>query len=287
MAEERSITVGFVNVVATPHPAGIYPASLADVANKPVRVRGNDWAIISSPEPVRGEADLFEGQIQVWTDIDASEPSINKATFQRQDVDAALRKIFAERGFNNRSFTYVLDDQTHRVAVELKNDLGKTISILQVGKIFDLLLSTLNREGQTYEVTVVPDEDAIERVLGLSRLDRIDILLKRPNIGDHDSGDAEEVLRELHEQNIKQAEYTFSRQPGTDGIHLNEENETRAEVAAENGFVKSSGVDEFGNKDKRSTKEYPKIVPLVLAAGALAITLLLTLLRNEAKRFRS
>jgi len=282
MPEERTISVGFVNIVATPHPPGIYPAALADVANKPVRVRGNDWAILTRPSQSRGEDDLYEGLVSVWTDIDASEPSINKATFQKQDVEAALKKIFDERGFNNRSFSYVLDDQTHKVAVELKNELGKTISIRQIGKVFDLLLSTLNREGQTFEVTIVPEEDAIERVLGLSRLDRVDILLKRPNVGDHDSGDADEVLRELYEQNIKEAAYRFSRQPGTDGIHLNEENETRAEVAAENGYVKSSGLDEDGEKDQRSTKEYPKIVPLILAGGAIAIALL----RNEAKRFR-
>jgi hypothetical protein len=110
----------------------------------------------------------------------------------------------------------------------------------------------------------------------------VDILLKRPNIGDHDDGDAEEVLRELFEQNIKQAEYTFARQPGTDGINLNEENTTRAGVAAENGYVKSSGIDEYGNRDKRSTKEYPKIIPLVLAAGAA-----IALLRQQAKSFRN
>jgi hypothetical protein len=282
MAEDRTITVGFLNIVASPHPPGIYPESLAQVANKPVRVRGNDWAIITKPVASRGEDDLYEGTISVWTDVDASEPSINKSTFQRQNVEAALRKVFEERGFNNRSFNYVLDNQTHRVAVELKNEIGKTISILQVSRVFDLLLSKLNREGQTYEVTVVPEEDAIERVLGLARLDKVDILLKRPNIGDHDDGDAEEVLRELFEQNIKQAEYTFARQPGTDGINLNEENTTRAGVAAENGYVKSSGIDEYGNRDKRSTKEYPKIIPLVLAAGAA-----IALLRQQAKSFRN
>ncbi len=128
MAEERSITVGFVNIVASPHPAGVYPTALAEVASKPVRVRGNDWAIITQPKPVAREDGLYEGIISVWTDIDATEPSINKATFQRLDVEAALRKIFEERGFNNRSFSYVLDEQTHRIAVELKNEIGKTIS---------------------------------------------------------------------------------------------------------------------------------------------------------------
>jgi len=282
MPEERSVTIGFLNVVATPHPANVYRDALRDVANKPARVRGNDWAIITTPRAVRGEEGLFEGTISVWTDVDASEPSINKATFQRVDVEAALRKIFQERGFNNRSFYYFLDEETHKVTVQLKNEDGKTISIRQASRIFDLLLSTLNKEGQTYEVTIVPEEDAIEQVLSLARLDRVEILLKRPNSGDHDDGDAEEVLRELYEQNIKQADYSFARQPGTDGIHLNAENEKRAEVAAQNGYVKSSGLDEDGDRDKRSTKEYPKIVALTLAGGLVAFAAI----RAEAKRFR-
>lgn len=282
MAADGSITIGFVNIVATPHPPGVYQAALAKVANTPVNVRGNDWAIITKPTVSRDEKGMHEGMISVWTDIDSSEPSINKTTFAKVDVEAALKKIFAERGFNNRAFYYVLDELTHKITVELKNDQGKTISIGQIGKIFELLISMLNKEGQIYESTVVPEEDAIEKVLGLKRLDRVFILLKRPNPGDHDGGDADEVLRELQEQNMRQAEYSFARQPGTDGIHLNAENETRAEVAAQNGYVKSSGVDEQGNREKRSTKEYPKIVALSVEAGTAA----LSILRDQAKRLR-
>lgn len=282
MSDENSIKVGFVNIVATPHPAGVYKDALVSIANRPVNVRGNDWAIITRPKATRGEDGLCEGIISVWTDVDATEPSINKATFEKVAVEAGLKKIFAERGFNNRSFEYVLDEQTHKMAIELKNELGKNISITQVSKILMLLLSSLNKEGQTFEVTIVPEEDAIEQVLGLERLDRVYILLKRPNPGDHDGGDAEEVLRELHEQNIRQAEYSFARQPGTDGIHLNADNEVRAEVAAQNGYVKSSGIDEDGNRERRSTKEYPKIVAVTIAAGAVAISAL----REQAKRFR-
>lgn len=282
MARGSKIDIGFVNVVATPHPPGIYRDALEQVANRPVNIRGKDFAIITAPEPSKNEPDLFEGTISVWTDIDSTEPSIDKATFKKQNVEAALQKIFAERGFNSRSFSYVLEARSHKVVVELKNELEKTITIGQVGKLFELLLSSLNKEGQTWEVTIVPDEDAIEQVLGLSRLDRVYILLKRPNPGDHDGGDADEVLRELDEQNIKQAEFNFVRQPGTDGIHLNPVNETRAEVAADNGFVKATGLDETGKRDSRSTREYPKIVQRTLGAGSLFISAL----RDEAKRLR-
>ena len=283
MVGERNISIGFLNVVASPHPDGIYRQSLEKIANRPVNVRGNDWAIITKPRQSRGEPGLCEGMVSVWTDVDASEPSIDKATFRQQDIEASLRKIFAQRGFNNRSFSYVLNERAHKVAIELRNEDGKSISITQASRVFDLLLSKLNRQGQTFSITVVPDEDAIEQVLGLERLDKVHILLKRPNPGDHDGGDADDVLRELAEQNLKNIAFDFARQPGSDGIHLNAKNEAIADVASENGYVTSSGLNEDGEREKRSTKEYPKIVALSIAAGAVAVAII----RAEAKRLRA
>lgn len=276
------IEIGFLNVVASPHPEGIYPESLTRISNTPVKLRGRDYAIITPPAKMEREDGLFEGVVSVWTDIDSSEPSIEKATFRQRDVEAALQKVFAERGFNNRSFTYVLDEKTHVVAVELRNSLGKTLSIRQASVLFERLLSTLNKDGQTFDVTILPEEDALSRVLGMERIDKIVIVLKRPNPGDHHGTDAEEILKELHEQNMKRAEYSFSRQPGTDGIHLNEDNQTRAEVAASNGYVESSGLDE-GERSHRSTQEYPKIIRRALAAG----TAFVVAVASEAKRFRA
>lgn len=282
MAEGNIIAVGFLNVVASPHPEGIYGRSLLAVANKPIRYRGKDYAVILAPRQNADDPLVWEGTLSLWTDVDASEPSIDKATFERKDVEKELRDIFAQRGFNNRGFSYVLDESTHTIAVELLNDTGKTLSIKSAGKIFEMAFSSLNKEGETFDVTVKPEEDALERVLGFSRIDKIHIVLKRPNPGDHHGDDANEVLRELEEQNMKRAEYVFSRQPGTDGIRLNETNRTIAEVAAHNGHVDSSGVDEDDEHDKRSTKEYPRIVRRTLAVG----TVFLSALRNEAMRFR-
>lgn len=279
--EGNIVQVGFLNVVASPHPNGIYVEALEKVANTPTNLRGRDFAIITPPRQMEREEGLYQGMISVWTDIDSSEPSIDKSTFRQQDVEAALKKVFAERGFNNRSFTYVLDTETHTIAIELLNSLGKTLSIRQAGRLFERLLSAVNKQGQTFDVTILPEEDALSRVLGLERLDKIVIVLKRPNPGDHHGTDAEDILRELHEQNMKRAEYTFSRQPGTDGIHLNEDNQTRAEVASVNGHVESSGLDQ-GERLHRSTQEYPKIVRRILAAG----TTFASAVASEVKRFR-
>jgi hypothetical protein len=280
--EGNKFEAGFINIVASPHPVGIYPQSLANVAGDPVQYYGNNWAAILAPNNSAGDAELYEGILTVWTDVDSSEPSIDKSTLQKKDVESSLKKIFEERGFNNRSFNYVLDNVTHKIAVELKNDQGKTISVKQVGKIFDVAFSRLNREGQTFEVTVIPEDDALDFVLSLSRLDRVRMVIKRPNPGDHLDTDAADVLREMEEQNINKDERIFTRQSGTETINLNNSNLARAAVAATDGFVESGGRDENGVPDKRSTKEYPKVVRSTLEAG----TSFLSALRNEARRFR-
>jgi hypothetical protein len=143
-------------------------------------------------------------------------------------------------------------------------------------------ISRLNREGQTFEVTVIPEDDALDFVLSLSRLDRVRMVIKRPNPGDHLDTDAADVLREMEEQNINKDERIFTRQSGTETIKLNNSNLARAAVAATDGFVESGGRDENGVPDKRSTKEYPKVVRSTLEAG----TSFLSALRNEARRFR-
>jgi Domain of unknown function (DUF4747) len=283
MAEPNHIEIGFLNIVASPHPVGVYATALANAANRPIRYRGRDYAVILPPRASRPDKDILEGAISLWTDIDASEPSIDKSTFEKMDVEAALKKVFAERGFNNRTFYYAFDITTHTMAIELRNELGKTISIRQAAKVVDAAFSSLNREGQSFDVTVRPDEDALETVLGFSRLDRVVILLKRPNPGDHHGDDAEEVLRELHEQNMKQARYEFYRQPGTDGIHLNDQNQVLAEVASTNGFVEGYGLDDEQTRKKRSTVEYP----FVVKRDVSGISTHSNAVREEVKRFRA
>jgi hypothetical protein len=281
--ERNKFASGFINVVASPHPEGIYPRALASIANDPINFYGSSYAAIRAPRQVaKDDPALHEGYITIWTEVDTTEPSIDKATLDQVAIEDDLKEIFKKRGFNSRTFNYVLDASTHKIAVELLNDQGKTLSARQAGNIFGMAFARLNERGQTYEVTVIPEDDALATVLGLSRIDKIRMVIKRPNPGDHLDTDAAEVLREMEEQNINKDERIFTRQSGTESINLSEANHTRALVASTDGFVESAGRDENGQPDKRSTKEYPKIVKRTLAAG----TTFMQALRNEARRFR-
>jgi hypothetical protein len=273
MTSVNFIEIGFINIVATPHPTGVYAASLAEASNFPIKYWGSNYAAIRKPKMNRRLPHIWEGVITTWTEINTNEPSIDKETLDSIDVEQELIAIFRRRGFNNKEFYYSFNELTHTIGVELVNDQGKSISIIQIEKIITKAFERISNENQSFEITVFPEEDALEKVFAFQRIDRVTIVLKRPNPGDHSAEDAEEVLKELEEQNIKQATYDFSRQGGSNGIELNEFNEKRARVASSNGHVKARGLVRRGLSEVRSTKEYPyvKRVPADVAPSFKAI----------------
>lgn len=283
MGDEQIIEAGFLNVVATPHPKGVYLRLFQQAANTPVGFWGDMFAAIRPPVAVSGEPDLHVGQLVIWVEINPNEPAINKKRLTETSLRDLKFDVPADVGFNGRVFRYILNEKTHVVTLEIRNENGKTVSPVRARRIFSRLLSpeVLGLEAEMVEITVIPEEDALAKVLGLKRLDRVEILVKRPNADDI-TAKTNAIMQELDEQNAKRQELVFTRESGTPGLKLNERNETYAEVAAHNGYVVSKGKDADGEAVARSTKEYPKVVRFVLDAGATANASL----RELAKRIR-
>ena len=283
MADGQLVEFGFLNVVATPHPKGVYERLLKQSSNTPVNFWGDQYAAITEPKAVENEPGLFVGRLVTWTEIDPSEPAINKSRLTETSLSDLNFTVPSDVGFNGRVFYYMLNEETHVVSVELKNEFGKSISIGRAARVFDRLMSAqiLGVQSEAVEVTVIPKEDALDWVLGLKRLDRIEILVKRPNADDI-TAKTNRIMKELDDQNVKRQEMTFSRESGKSGIDLNERNMDYAAVASDNGHVATKGKDEDGESEARSTKEYPKIVKVFLDAGQTV----LASLREQAKRIR-
>ncbi|TIS60500.1 MAG: DUF4747 family protein, partial [Mesorhizobium sp.] len=112
-------------------------------------------------------------------------------------------------------------------------------------------------EAPLVEVTVIPDEDLLKRILAISKLKRLHIHLVRPNA---DAIDPQEILDNLVQQGAKSQDVIYVAAPGPDGLKPNEETTTQAEVASHNGFVKGSGVEEDGESVSLSTKEHPRVI---------------------------
>lgn len=202
-------------------------------------------------------------------EVNPDEPAINKTELAKSSFPNEGREFTKKYGVNGRSFSCAFDPTIHLLTVEIKNEDGKSVSIDMLHRIFTYLLSpeVLGKDAEEVEVTVQPADGAIAHVLGIERLDRVEIFVKRPNPDDLTS-DINRVLQKLTSQNIKSEKRVLSRQAKTDGIELDDDYLILAKVGARNGYVKSAGVDEDGDFVKRSTKNMPDIVRHAVAAGS-------------------
>ena len=287
MAElaKNAIRVGFLNVVATPHPAGVYERLFRFAANRPVPYWGAETAAITAIKEIDGEPNLFSGSILTWVEVDPALPAVNKERLEEVPLTADQRRMTDALGFNSRVFRFILDVAEHRVSFLTYNEVGRRLSPSRALTIFDRLLSAevLGAQAENVDVTVVPEDDALSYVLGFSRLDRVEILIKRPNPDDL-TPEAYEVLEELREQNAKRQEIILTRAPQTDGLELNEKNDQYARVASVNGHVTTRGRDADGEPDTRSTKQYPKLVERLVDQGGSFLAALVSIAKEARRR---
>lgn len=149
------------------------------------------------------------------------------------------------------------------------NEVGQRLPPRRLLTIFDRLMSpeVLGRAAEEVSVTLVPDDDALARVLAIKRLDRVEIVIKRPNAEDV-TAETHDVLADLREQNAKRQEIVLIRAAHSEGLELSEANQKYARVAAAgDGHVKAQGRGGDGEPATRSTKEYPKVVEKLVQAG--------------------
>lgn len=283
MARQEYLEAAFLNIVATPHPKGVYPRLLAAAAERPVQFWGAFRAAITKPSLIDGLDHMYSVQLLVWMEINPNEPTINKAKLTKGRFPAEGKSFSKIYGINGRVFYGIFDEQTHMLTMELKNDEGQRITPGRLEKIFKMLLSpeVLGVKSELVEVTVIPRDDALAYVLGFARLDKVDILVKRPN-NDDITTETNRVLKRLIDNKAKTERNILVRMPKTDGLELDGEHMMLARVGAVNGHVDSSGLDAEGTHGKRSTKEVPKIVRRILQKGSSY----LGVLRDIAKEAR-
>lgn len=257
---EQFLEYGVLNIVAHPHGDGVYRSILGAAANREVNFWGDLNAAIRPPEEVgRG---IFQGAIVIGTEIDLGEPLIDRSSYEETTPEEADVRISNEHLYNGRVFLYTFVEDRHLLFFEAKNEFGKRLSPNRAHRIFTMLFSAdvLGAAAPAVDVTVVPEVDALDRVLGLKRLDRVEIVVQRPNPADVNDDEVQRVLATLEEQGAKSQDVTLARAPGAESITLNTLNYLFARVAQFNGFVSSAGISNDGERFIGSTKLYPKIV---------------------------
>lgn len=280
----REYTVAsFLNIVATPHPKGVYERLIEKACSNIVQYWGAHHAAISNFSKFDGNEDFFKFTLSNWIEIDPDEPTIRKEDFAKSSLPREGKDFSSRYGVNGRVFSCILDSRIHTVLVELKNEDGKRLSALRAELIFQKLLSPdiLGADAESVEVTLIPQDDALKYVLGFKRLDRLEILVKMPN-NDDITTETNRVLKNLREMKAKSKTATLARAAGTSGLEPDDEHMALARVAAAgNGRVDTIGLDENEQKGERSTKEKPKIVTRALQKGQSYMLALLNIARQN------
>lgn len=257
MSDGKTVEYAILNISASPHPDGVYKDVLTKVALNPINYWGDHFATIS--EPVQDGDGFYRGRIVSWVEIDKTQPAVHKDKLEEVDFDELNLHLPDNIGFNSKTFLYVFRERDHLMFIETKNELGQSLSANRARRIMLMLMSQpiLGKDDPLVEVTTIPEEDAVERILSLPTLKRLRIHIVRPNADDLD---VQKVLDRLERQGIRTEDKVLVASSEDGGITPDNETKIEVEVAEFNGFVEGVGYEEDGTRIDLSTKEYPRTI---------------------------
>jgi hypothetical protein len=262
MERTRTITVSCLNLAMhTPHSRKRYvelPAT-AFSAKRMVRLGSVHGGMIGSlygANAASAEKELT-GDLYRFLKLDPNEPWFNAQTKEAASPDDLEALSIPQHLLPHlQRIPFLFKPATHRLFLVSK-DRKDSLSAGSAKQLLDGLFAPLAVEGlfPPVEITVEPEKDALDEILGLKSLEHLVIELVPPNPDDGD--EIEKKLKErLKKQNVRKqtvqldAERNQSIKPDADTVAL-------AKVAASNGKVTATGHDASGLKQELSTVDKP------------------------------
>jgi Domain of unknown function (DUF4747) len=212
----QKIDVAALNIVASPHPPGIYRDVLALVANKEVTLWGSDRVKITEFQEMEDKPNLLYGRILVWGEIDKDGKWLNKnknieaTPEEKRKIAKAIPEDYEP---NFRSFYCVFIEDKHRLVFEARNELDQHFAPSRAERMFQLLFDKhLPESAPEVDVTAIPEDETLEAIFAIPKLRRLEIFVKRPNADD--SADAEtRILNRAHAASTAPAPSVTARSP--------------------------------------------------------------------------
>ncbi|MES2600526.1 MAG: DUF4747 family protein [Pseudomonadota bacterium] len=269
---DTTIEVAALNIVASPHPDGIYLKLFQHVAGKEILLWGSDRAKITEPRAIEGRDNYFYGEVLVWAHIDTDSPWLNTDTDTEatdEEMQAVVEALPTNLEPNFRPFTYVLNQAEHIVLLEIRNEAGQRFSPKRAKRMFARLFEDLPADLPEVDVTVIPEEETLEKIFAIKRLRKLDIVIKRPN-GDDLGDDFKRVMDALTQEGVRVQKIEKTKAAKVPTITPNEDTKKLAVIASTNGYVSGEGKDELGNPVFESTEEHPKIRKLDVNTSTFA-----------------
>lgn len=261
MSKNLKMVIGAINIKIHPHSPEMYIELFKDaIALKSiVPIRGaihgslSKFNYLDPKDKTRG----FKGNIYKFLNIDPNQPWFDVENEKVADTEV-LKGISAIKNMkpNLSSFMYYFAPLKHRIFFTTYYD-KKGISAKSIGNFFTNLFyepSIIEKYGEV-EVIIEPSTDKLDKIMKMSKIDKLELVISRPNPDDH--GEAERKLLErlgrLNAKKLSEQYESISHEtlkPDSDLLVL-------SKIAASNGYVKASGRDDSGKKIYESTLAHP------------------------------
>jgi Domain of unknown function (DUF4747) len=264
--------VAALNITASPHPPGVYLQLLQFVAGKEVPLWGSDRAKITEPRQIDGRDDIFYGEILIWAHIDTESPWINKDTDAEaspEDMEAVVAALPGNLEPNFRTFTYVLNQAAHVLVFECRNEEGQRLAPKRAGRLFRMLFEDLPAELPEVDVTVIPEEESLEKIFSMKRLRKLEIFVRRPNPDDLVE-DYKRIMDTLVAEGARSQKIEKIKAAKQPTLRPNDDTKRLAVIASTNGYVSGEGKDEAGATVFESTEGHPKVRKLDVTTSSFA-----------------
>lgn len=253
---------GVFNVVAQPHPSGIY----REVFEKSVRIGVKYWGdYFAAITPISSSRDdVFVGKLAIWMAVDPQSSVIDLGSFHEAPLTETDEVVIPSSvGLNSRTFDFAFDEVKHRLFLELRNDQGKSVSPKRAEAALQQALGQAAADlTEEFRVQIVPTEDTLEKIFSIPRLSSLEIKILRPN-DDSVTPEANAVIKEeLEDQNLKEVTKVLKKAPGASTIVVNARNKLLAAAAMVDGYVRGKGKLSDGTSTEVDTKAHPAIIEI-------------------------
>lgn len=263
MARNRSVTYTALNIRVHPHPSPQIYVELFNYlfANRiDVPLKNNTYLAINNLEPLNEDKPLegLVGEIIKYNNITSDWYNENTGQLAEAE-DLAEVKIPSHLKPNAKFFNFVFYPVDHKLVCEIKDKDG-SISANMLLEFFQKLFTStkLLEIFKTIEVNILPDMDAVDKILRMKKLKKLHLIIMRPN-ADELAELEQEIFEEMDSQNVGVYQKILEAQE-SEYIHPNERTKEQTKIAATNGKVNYKAKDErTGLTVHKSTASTPLI----------------------------
>lgn len=263
MARKRSVTYTALNIRVHPHPSPDIYVDLFNYLNenrRPIPLSNNIYLAINDLKPLNENKPLdgFIGEIIKYNGI--TDQWYNQKTGQEAEPED-LKEVNIPEHLkpNAKFFNFIFYPIDHKLVCEIKDTDG-SISAKMLLEFFENLFKSpkLLEVFNTVEVNILPDLDAVDKILRLKYLKKLHLIILRPNADELAEMEAE-IFEEMDSQNVGVYQKILEAQEN-ESLDLNERTKEQTKVAATNGRVDYKAKDErTGLTVTKSTASTPLI----------------------------